>query len=109
MTVRDHKLEVARKLASSHVAVDELVDEVFLLESASDEDKSQPIRLLEIVDGTIERGVEPIGFPAMEDKGIPFKSVIVEVSPQEFRQLKSEPFVLFRSERWTIGPRLAAR
>ncbi len=41
--------------------------------------------------------------------GIPFKSVIVEVSPQEFSQLKAEPFVSFRSERWTIGPRLAAR
>ena len=95
MTVRDHKLEGARKLASSHVAFDESVDEVFLSESASDEDESEPIRLLEIVDGTIERGVGPVGF--------------IEVSPQEFRQLKSEPFVSFRSERWTVGPRVAAR
>ena len=109
MTVRDQKLEAARKLATSHVATDELVDEVFLLESDSDEDQEQPIRLLEIVEGTIKRGIEPIGFPAMQERGVPFGSVIVEVSPREFSHLRDEPFVTFRSERWTIGPKLASR
>ena len=109
MDVVEQKLEAARRLATSHRDVDTAVEQVFLLESDFDDDSTQPIRLLEVVDGTIERGIEPVGFPAMRDKGIPFSSVIVEISPREYEALRREPFLAFRSEKWTIGTQLAFR
>lgn len=107
MATKTSKIDTARRLATSHLEIDPTVQKVFLLESENDLDEREPIRLLEVVEGTIERGIEPISFRPDPARGIDFPSVIVEVSPREFDGLTDH--VAFRSEVWHIGCELAAR
>ena len=58
------KLETARKLAKAHFQVEPHLKYVFVLKPLHDQDPKDPIRLLEVVEGTIERGFEPIAFGA---------------------------------------------
>ena len=43
----------------------------------------------------------PLGFDAAPARGIPYASVIVEVTPEEYEQIQSR--VLKLPEGWTLG------
>ncbi len=63
------------------------------------------IRLLEVSEDTPESGVMPLHFSAIPASGVPFPSVIIEVSPAEFERIRSNDLKL--PEGWTIGEELA--
>jgi hypothetical protein len=60
----------------------------------------EPIKLLEVNPGTIESGVVPLGFDATPESGVPYSTVLIEISPAEFEQLQRGVLKLPRS--WEV-------
>ena len=58
------KSETARSLAKVHFKNEPQLRHVHLLEPLNEDDPRDPIKLLEVVEGTLERGIEPVAFPA---------------------------------------------
>lgn len=109
MTVREKKVEVARKMAKQHLRIDPAVKKVVLLTSKQDISEEEPITLLEVVEGTIERGIEPVYFLKDAKRGWNYPSVIVEVSPREYEGLRRKRNIRFQQKNWSFGEELAAR
>jgi hypothetical protein len=105
--MKTSKRETAERLAKAHFEVEPNLKHVYLLEPVDEQDADKPIKLLEVVEGTIERGIEPIAFTADPKRGIEYPSVIIEVSPKEYDEMRQEqsPFGHFG---WTIGTELLA-
>jgi hypothetical protein len=82
------KREAARRLAQFHYLVEDGMATIYRLVSPT-ETESEPIKLLEINRDTVATGIMPLGFGAAPDRGIPYPSVIVEVTPEEYEQLRS--------------------
>jgi hypothetical protein len=101
------KLETAKSLAKGHFRVEPNLKHVHLIEPMDDQDPKDPIRLLEVVEGTIERGIEPVGFTADPARGIDYPSIIVEISPAEYKSVRNGK-VRFADREWTIGRELLA-
>ena len=95
------KLETAKHLAKEHFKVEPELKKVFLVEPLKEDDPREPIKLLEVVEGAIERGVEPIAFPSDFGSGVPFPSVIIELSPREFEEFKRNK-LYFGNESWRL-------
>jgi hypothetical protein len=104
--MRKSKLDVAKKLAKAHFDVDSDVKHVYLLEPLNEKDEKDPIKLLEVVEGTLELGVEPIAFGADPARGIEYPSLIVEVSPGEYKNSRRLRDAL-KTRGWKLGPALA--
>lgn len=102
------KRETAELLAANHFDVEPNLQCVHLLEPLDEGNPDQPIALLEVVEGTIERGIEPIGFAADPQRGIDYPSVVVEVSPREYQDIRSNRLDLGPSG-WTVGRQLRSR
>lgn len=100
------KLETARKLAQAHFELEPSLKHIHLIFPFDSKDPDDPIKLLEVVEGTIERGVEPIGFTADPARGIEYPSIVVEVSPSEYRTLLQDGRLGYLD--WTIGTELNA-
>ena len=98
--MRLNKIETAKKLAQGHFKIEKKLKHVFLLEPINEEDPNEPIKLLEIVEGTIERGIEPIAFTPAPQNGINFPSVIIEVSPKEYEMILNGSLNLING--WSI-------
>lgn len=97
-------------MAAAHLAVEPNLEVVVLLEPLAPGNPEEPIKLLEVVRGTIERGIEPVSFAANPGLGIRHPSVIVEVSPAEFQKIKSTGVSKMRLPHgWKIGRELARR
>ena len=97
------KDEVAKRLAGFHYKVEDGLVKVFQVTTpAGDADK---IVLLEVNKDTIATGIMPLGFSAAPGRGIPFSSVIVEVTPAEFKQIVSSKLSLPRG--WTLGEEIS--
>ena len=105
--MKKSKLETATDLAKKHFGVEPYLKHIFLLEPVDEEDPEEPIKLLEIVEGTLERGIEPIGFVADPAHGIEYPVVLVEISPSEFEGIPEGKLIL-DNEVWTIGKELPA-
>src|SRR5271170_977484 len=86
--MKNSRLEAARSLAKAHFAVEPNLKRAFLIEPLDSEDPREPIKLLEVVEGTIERGIDPLAFTADPARGIDYPSIIVEVSPAEYENLR---------------------
>jgi hypothetical protein len=82
------KQEAARKLAQAHYLVEQEMASIFRLVSPTESD-AEPIKLLEVNRGTVPTGIMPLGFDAAPERGIPYRSVIVEVTPEEYEQIRS--------------------
>ena len=80
-------METAELLAKAHLLAEPNLKIVRLIEPLAEENNQEPIKLLEVVEGTIERGVEPIQFSADPARGVDFNSTIVEVSPKEYKDI----------------------
>jgi hypothetical protein len=101
------KEETARTLARIHFANEPNLKHVRLLEPINENDPRDPIKLLEVVEGTLERGIEPIAFPADPARGVEYPVLIVEVSPREYLAIKNDRQGLGQHG-WTMGKELAA-
>ncbi|MGA7217915.1 MAG: hypothetical protein WBX38_06350 [Candidatus Sulfotelmatobacter sp.] len=100
------KLETAKELAKAHFANEPRLQHVYLLEPLNEADPREPIKLLEVVEGTIERGVEPIAFPVNRGLGIDYPVWIIEVSPREYddKQVSGS----LHGHGWRVGDELTA-
>jgi len=105
--MKKSKLETAKSLARAHFDIEPYLRRIHLLESTNEEDPHEPIKLLEVVEGTIERGIEPISFVADPARGIEYPSLIVEVSPTEYEAIRSGRLD-FGNYGWTLGTELPA-
>jgi hypothetical protein len=103
------KLETAKTLANAHFQAEPNLKRIHLMQPINDQDPNDPIRLLEVVEGTIERGIEPIGFTADPARGIEYPSIIIEISPTEYKSIRTDGKVRFGNHEWTIGEELHAR
>jgi len=54
----------------------------------------EPIKLLEVNKDTVSSGVMPLHFGPAPASGILFPSVIVEVTPEEFKRIKAKDLLL---------------
>ncbi len=101
------KRKTAGILARAHFQVEPNLKHVFLLEPINEADATEPIALLEVVEGTIERGIEPIAFTADSARGIDYPSVIVEVSPIEYQKIRANRLDI-SCRGWTMGEEFKA-
>ncbi|MGA6980923.1 MAG: hypothetical protein WCC95_04360 [Candidatus Sulfotelmatobacter sp.] len=104
---RKTKEETAKTLAKIHFANEPNLKHVHLLEPINEDDPRDPIKLLEVVEGTLERGIEPIAFPADPARDIEYPVLIVEVSPREYLAIKKERQALGKRS-WSMGRELLA-
>jgi hypothetical protein len=102
------RIEAARKLAKSHVDFDPGVMQVFLLEGDSETNIGEPIKLLEVVEGSRPRGIEPVYFLPNPEKGNDYPLVIVDVTPAEFKKYRRRR-IPHPGGSWKIGQELATR
>ena len=105
--MRKTKLATAKYLAKAHSKADPSLKQVYLLEPINEQDPTDPIKLLEVVKGTPERGVEPVGFAADPARGIEYPVWIVELSPKEYRGIQNRT-LRFNDVVWTVGTELLA-
>jgi hypothetical protein len=103
---RRTKQETAKTLAKIHFANEPNLKHIHLLEPVNEDDPRDPIKLLEVVEGTLERGIEPITFPADPARDIEYPVLIVEVSPREYLAIKSDAEEL-EKHGWKIGRELS--
>jgi hypothetical protein len=97
----------AKTLAQKHFEIEEGLTHIFRLKGPAEVEanESEPIKLLEVNDATVPSGVMPLHFGAIPSSGIPYASVIVEVTPSEYEQIVAKKVQLPKG--WTIGEELS--
>jgi hypothetical protein len=66
------RLAAAKRLATAHSQVEPNLKRIHLIEPTNGQDPNAPIKLLEVVEGTLERGIEPIAFTPDPAHGIEY-------------------------------------
>jgi hypothetical protein len=105
--LKKSKSETARNLAKAHFANEPNLRHVRLLEPVNEDDQRDPIKLLEVVEGTLERGIEAVAFPADPSRGIDYPVLIIEVSPREYENIMADASSL-KPHGWSMGSELTA-
>jgi hypothetical protein len=93
----------AKTLAEKHYVIEVGVSDIIQLrpESTSDNGHEKKIGLLEVNLNTVPSGIMPIEFGPAPASGIHYPSVIIEVTPDEFEQIKSKQLPLPLG--WSLG------
>ena len=101
--VATEKAEAAKQLAKRHYDVEAGLTKIFRLTGTADVEVSplEPIKLLEVNTTTASSGIMPLHFGAAPSSGIPFPSIIVEVTPDEFEKIQTQELKL--PEGWRIA------
>jgi hypothetical protein len=97
------KDEVAQLLAVAHREAEPGIVRIIRLVSAQEAEAREPVKLLEVNPATSPSGVLPIAFAA-DPPTVPFPSVVVEVTPDEFARIEQGQLAL--PNNWTLGQRL---
>jgi hypothetical protein len=94
--------EVAKRLAHNHYDIEPGFTRIFKLRDMAELEalSSAPIKLLEITSDTSPSGIIPLHFGAAPGGGIPYPSVIVEITPDEFDRIRLQELKL--PDGWTI-------
>jgi len=95
--------KAAEVLARKHYEIEAGLTQIFRIIDAAEvaDSRGAPIKLLEVNSNTPESGIMPLHFGPASASGIPYASVIIEVSPNEFEKLRSNELKL--PEGWSIG------
>jgi hypothetical protein len=98
------KDKVRQVLAHAHYAFEPGITQIYavLSDPKKEAKSSEPIKLLEVNQDTIASGVLPLGFDPAPAKGIPYPSIIIEVTPAEMEQIRARELPLPHG--WTLGP-----
>ena len=98
------KDEVAIELARKHYDIETGLTSVFRIRATADAEAlpGEPIKLLEVNDNSVASGIMPIHFGPNPGAGITFPTVVVEVTPEELEQLRTNRLQLPAG--WQIGP-----
>jgi phage FluMu protein Com len=101
--VADEKATVARAMARKHYQAEAGLQKVIRLTGSADAEVRpvEPIKLLEVNANTVPSGVLPVSFGPAPASGIPYPSVIVEVSPEEFVKIQTQELKLPKG--WHLG------
>jgi hypothetical protein len=100
------KCAAVKELAKKHYEVEDGLMRIFRLTGKAEVEasRSEPIKLLEVNENTVPSGVMPLHFGPVPALGIPFPSIIVEVTPDEFTKIKTRELKLPKG--WEIGEEL---
>lgn len=100
------KEDSARILAQKHYETDCGLKAVMWYTGASESEDNtrEPIKLLEVNSATVSSGVMPLHFAALPSMGIPYASVIVQVTPDEFKLIESKELALPKN--WLVRKEL---
>ena len=95
--------DAVRELAMRHYEIEDGLVQIFRINdrAAAELGEDELIKLLEVNANTPETGIMPLYFGPFPTSGIPYASVIIEVSPNEFEKIKSNELTL--PEGWAIG------
>ncbi len=107
LNTRMTRKQTAEALAKAHYSVEPNLLRVVVLEPVDETNETAPIALLEVVDGTIERGIEPVSFAADPARGVDYPSMIVEVSPREYEDIRNQTLDM-RCHGWKLGQEVHA-
>lgn len=104
--VATEKAEAAKELAKKHYQIEAGLTQIFRITERVEVEviRAEPIKLLEVNENTVPSGVMPLHFGPAPASGIPYPSVIVEVTPDEFKKIQSRELKL--PEGWEIGEEL---
>lgn len=102
----DEKAAVAQEIAKMHFQAEVGLQKVIRLTGSAEAEMRpvEPIKLLEVNENTVPSGVLPVSFGPAPANGIPYSSVIVEVSPAEFAKIQTQELKLPRG--WRLGEEL---
>lgn len=92
---------VMKRLIDAHFDIEPDID--LIVEMVGEDDRDESIKLLEVNSSTTMDGIRPIHFGEDTSHGIYFPSVIVEVTPDEFKRLESGKLAL--PHRWRLNRR----
>jgi len=97
------KAEAVRKLAEAHFSLEKGMKKIFRLKAKEEVEDApaEPIKLLEVNSATVASGVLPLHFGPAPASGIPFASIIIEVTPEEFKRIQTKELLLPRD--WVLG------
>jgi hypothetical protein len=96
------KDDVARYLAQQHYLYEPDLTRIFRIGVSAEVERepNQPIKLLEINPSTIESGVMPLGFDATPESGVPYPTILIEITPAEYEKIEQGLLQLPRS--WKV-------
>jgi hypothetical protein len=97
------KDQVAQILAQSHRQIEPSISRIVRLLSDRENDGGEPVKLLEVNPHTSPSGIVPVAFGA-EPPAVPFPSVVVEVTENEYAQIISGALALPFG--WRLGTAL---
>lgn len=94
---------VAQRLAATHYDLDVGITKIFRITKGAEAElrPAEPIKLLAVSEDTVPAGIMPLGFGPEPERGIHYASVIVAVTPAEFRKIRARKLKLPRG--WTVG------
>lgn len=95
------KQQSAQKIARLHRDSEPGIIHVYRLISANENDPREPLKLLEVNRDTIPAGVSPLLFPPHPSSGLQYPLVIIDVTPDEFEQIKRHDLSL--PEDWEVA------
>ncbi len=97
------KAEATRKLARLHYELEPELARIFTVCEAPEREQlpMNPIKLLEVHASTVPSGLMPLQFGPAPASGIPYPSVIIEVTPDEFEQIRRQELLLPGG--WSLG------
>lgn len=100
------KNDIARKLAKAHFGIEPGITHIFRLQEATERESlaTTPIKLLEVNVNTPASGVMPLHFGPAPASGIPYPSIIIEVTPTEYQQIAAKSLQL--PDGWTVSEEL---
>jgi hypothetical protein len=81
-----NKNQVAQLLAEAHREVDPSISRIVRLVSDLENEGHEPVKLLEVNPYTSPSGIVPVAFGA-DPPSVPYPSVVVEVTEDEYRQI----------------------
>jgi hypothetical protein len=97
------KDEEAQKLADANYQIEPAITEIYRLWGTAEVEAQpdEPIKLLVINRETIPTGIMPLGFRPMPGDAIHFRSTIVDVTPEEYEEIRAGRLELPHG--WTVG------
>ena len=99
------KNEITRRLAGHHYEIEPGLVEIYRLTGPDESLAGEPVKLLEVNNDTVSAGVLPLHFAPMPAIGIPFPSVIIEVTANELSRIRSGELKLPAG--WRLGEPIA--
>lgn len=103
--MRSSREDVARMLARAHSAIEPSITQVYRITKSHEKRADDPITLLEVNEATLRCGIVPVYFRAHPESGLDYPAEIVEVTPDEFEDIRNGTLAL--PDGWAIGELIA--